>query len=306
MSLLQKQKNTMKYLLKIFLLLTISVTIFAQKNARPFTPISGHYKELAKLSGQPTPDSTDRKQFPLEGLSPKNALKLLLKPVYLLQPVSEFKLPDFPANSSIQTKAEIEFLLKLQATARSEVKVKESLEFANVYYDVFLKPTDSTYNRFQKNLFHIGRQLPYFSPEKLPITAKLMTNIWSDCTYYFWALKFQYNRTRPYMLDSRIKNLNNTNFQAYPSGHASASYVAAYIYQELVPEQTELFVKNAYDMAYSREIIGVHYPSDSEAGRLFARQFVNYLLENPVFKKDMAEAKMEIESVKKQIKQTKK
>ena len=302
MSLLQKQKNTMKYILKIFLLLIISVNTYAQKNARTLTPISGHYKELAKLSGQPTPDSTDRKQFPLEGLSPKNALKLLLKPTYLLLPVSEFKLPDFPANSSIQTKAEIEFLLKLQATARSEAKVKESLAFANVYYDVFVKPTDSTYNRFQKNLFHIGRQLPYLTPEKLPITAKLMTKIWSDCTYYFWALKFQYNRTRPYMLDSRIKNLNNTNFQAYPSGHASTSYVAAYIYQELMPEQTDLFVKNAYDMAYSRELIGVHYPSDSEAGRLFARQFVNYLLENPVFKKDMAEAKMEIESVRKQIK----
>lgn len=292
----------MKYILKTILLLTIAINIFAQKNARPLTTISGHYKELAKLSGKPMPDSTDRKQFPLEGLSPKNTLKLLLKPTYLLLPVSEFKLPDFPANSSIQTKAEIEFLLKLQATARSEEKVKESLEFANVYYDVLVKPTDSTYNRFQKNLFHIGRQLPYFSPEKLPITAKLMTNIWTDCTYYFWALKFQYNRTRPYMLDSRIKNLNNTNFQAYPSGHASASYVAAYIYQELVPEQTELFVKNAYDMAYSREIIGVHYPSDSEAGRLFARQFVNYLLENPVFQKDLAQAKIEMGKVKKQIK----
>ena len=302
MSLLQKQKNTMKYLLKIFLLLIISVNTYAQKNARPFTPISGHYKELAKLSGNAIPDSSDRKQFPLEGLSPKNALKLLLKPVYLLHPVSEFRLPDFPANSSAQTKAEIEFLLKLQVTARSEEKVKESLAFANIYYDVFVKPTDSTYNRFQKNLFHIGRQLPYFTPEKLPITAKLMTKIWSDCTYYFWALKFQYNRTRPYMLDSRIKNLNNTNFQAYPSGHASTSYVAAYIYQELMPEQTDLFVKNAYDMAYSRELIGVHYPSDSEAGRIFARQFVNYLLENPQFQKDLAEAKMEIESVKKQIK----
>ena len=288
----------MKYILRTIFLLIISVNIYAQKNARLLTPISGHYKELSKSSTKAIPDSTDRKQFPLEGLSPKNALKLLLKPSYLLLPVSEFKLPDFPANSSAQTKAEIEFLLKLQATARSEEKVKESLAFADVYYDVFVKPTDSTYNHFQKNLFHIGRQLPYFNPEKLPMTAKLMTKIWSDCTYYFWALKFQYNRTRPYMLDSRIKNLNNTNFQAYPSGHASASYVAAYVYQELVPEQTDLFVKNAYDMAYSREIIGVHYPSDSEAGRIFARQFVNYLLANPVFMKDLEEARKEIVVVK--------
>ncbi len=277
----------------------ISANLFAQKTIlqpRTLTPISGHYKELAKLSPKATPDSSDRKQFPLEGLSPKNALKLLLKPEYLFIPVSDFKIIDFPANSSAQTKAENEFLLKLQATARSEEKVKESLEFADVYYDVFIKKGDEKYERFQKNLFHMGRQINGFTPENLPVTAALMTKVWSDATYYFWALKFKFNRTRPYMIDARIKNLNNTNFQAYPSGHSSASYVAAYIYQELFPAKTNLFVKNAYDMAFSREIIGVHFPSDSEAGRVFARQFVNELLRNEAFKKDFMEAKKEIEA----------
>ena len=33
------------------------------------------------------------------------------------------------------------------------------------------------------------------------------------------------------------------------------------------------------DMAHSREILGVHYPSDSEASRIFARQFVNKLFQ---------------------------
>jgi acid phosphatase (class A) len=225
---------------------------------------------------------------------------LILKPQYLLIPASDFKIIDFPANSSAQTKAENEFLLKLQATARSEEKVKESLEFANVYYDVFVKEGDEKYVSFQKKLFHIGRQIPYFSPENLPITAKMMTKVWNDATYYFWALKFKFNRTRPYMIDSRIKNLDNTNFQAYPSGHSSASYVAAYIYQELLPEKADLFVKNAYDMAFSREILGVHFPSDSEAGRVFARQFVNELLKNDAFKKDFIEAKKEIENIKNQ------
>ncbi len=288
-------------ILTLFVLFTAN--LFAQKSIlqpRPLTPISGHYKELAKLSTKATPDSSDRKQFPLEGLSPKNALKLILKPQYLLIPASDFKIADFPANSSAQTKAENEFLLKLQATARSEEKVKESLEFANVYYDVFVKKGDEKYERFQKNLFHIGRQINGFTPVNLPETAKMMTKVWSDATYYFWALKFKFNRTRPYMIDSRIKNLDNTNFQAYPSGHSSASYVAAFVYQELLPEKTDLFVKNAYDMAFSREILGVHFPSDSEAGRVFARQFVNELLKNEDFKKDFTEAKKEISKLKNQ------
>ena len=101
------------------------------------------------------------------------------------------------------------------------------------------------------------------------------------------------------MLESRLKNLDDTKFQAYPSGHASASYVAAYVYQELMPESTDLFVKNAYEMAFSREILGVHFPSDSEAGRVFARQFVNELLKNQTFQKDLAEAKKEISTIKK-------
>ncbi len=284
------------------LFLLLSANLFAQKQLlepRPLTPISGHYKELAKLSTKAKPDSSDRKQFPLEGLSPKNALKLILKPQYLLIPASDFKIPDFPANSSAQTKAENEFLLKLQATARSEEKVKESLEFANVYYDVFVKKGDANYDGLQKNLFHMGRQINGFTPENLPETAKMMTKVWSDATYYFWALKFRFNRTRPYMIDSRIKNLDNTNFQAYPSGHSSSSYVAAFVYQELMPEKKDLFIKNAYDMAFSREILGVHFPSDSEAGRVFARQFVNELLKNESFKKDFEEAKKEIIKLKK-------
>jgi acid phosphatase (class A) len=273
----------------------------AQANLKPriLTPISGHYKDLAKFSPKAIPDTTDRMQFPLEILSPKNALKLKLAPQYLTLPASDFLIPDFPANSSAQTKAEIEHLLTLQNTIRTTEKVKESLIFANVYYNVFVKPTDSTYAKMQQNLFHTGRQLGWFKPEKLPQTAALMTRVWSDATYYFWALKFKYNRTRPYMLESRLKNLDDTKFQAYPSGHASASYVAAYIYQELLPEQKDLFVKNAYDMAFSREILGVHFASDSEAGRIFARQFVNELMKSEAFRKDFEVVRKEIEAVKK-------
>ena len=67
----------------------------------------------------------------------------------------------------------------------------------------------------------------------------------------------------------------------------------AYIYQELAPEFTDIFIKDAYDMAHSREIIGVHYPSDSEASRIFARQFVNMLFENKEFLKDFENVKKE-------------
>src|SRR6185295_18698104 len=90
-----------------------------------------------------------------------------------------------------------------------------------------------------------------------------------------------------------LKNLEDTDWAAYPSGHASNSYVNAYIYSELAPEFADFFIKDAYDMAHSREIIGVHYPSDSESGRIFARQFVNMLFKNEKFLKDFELAKKE-------------
>jgi acid phosphatase (class A) len=53
-------------------------------------------------------------------------------------------------------------------------------------------------------------------------------------------------------------------------------------------------------MAHSREIIGVHYPSDSESGRLLAWQIVKRLLTNEKFKKDFDAAKEETKKIKEQ------
>jgi Membrane-associated phospholipid phosphatase len=112
-----------------------------------------------------------------------------------------------------------------------------------------------------------------------------MARVWQDASYFIWAMKYKYLRVRPYVLDSTIHNLEETNWAAYPSGHAANSYINAYLYQELAPEFSDIFLKDAYDMAHSREILGVHYPSDSEASRIFARQFVNKLFENDRSKK---------------------
>jgi acid phosphatase (class A) len=55
-------------------------------------------------------------------------------------------------------------------------------------------------------------------------------------------------------------------------------------------------------MAFSREILSVHFPSDSESGRIFARQFVNELLKTEAFKNDLEAVKKEIENVRKRVK----
>jgi acid phosphatase (class A) len=61
------------------------------------------------------------------------------------------------------------------------------------------------------------------------------------------------------------------------------------------------YEERVLNLAFSREVLGVHFASDSEAGRIFARQFVNELLKNEGFRKDFEVAKKEIDAVKKKI-----
>ena len=231
-------------------------------------------------------------------MSPGYLKVLDVQPVYLDIPPGAFHLPDFPANSSLQTRAELDHLLELQAR-RTPEEIAHSQRLAGVYYRLSVRPGDADWARMRQNLFHMGRQLgSWFSPDSLPVTADFMAKVWSDASYYMWAAKFRFNRVRPYTIETRLVNLENPYFPAYPSGHSSNSYVAAYVYELLLPEHRDLFLRNARDMAWSREILGVHYASDSEAGRIFARQFVDRLALEPSFQRDLDAARQEIQKVK--------
>lgn len=281
----------------LLLFIGVSLAVAAQKgkpSERPLTPARGHYKQLAAFSPKPrTPhEPIDLQKFITDPATVER--RMSLKPVYLeYVSVDDFILPEMPANSSEQTRKEIDYLLTLQKQRTAE-DVRASLYYANVYYNLRVKPTDSTYGRYRRNLFHIGRSIgTWFNAENLPLTADLAAKVWQDASYFIWSLKFKYARIRPYIIDPSVKNLENTDWAAFPSGHASNSYVNAYLYSELAPEFSDYFLKDAYDMAHSREIIGVHYPSDSESGRVFARQFVNMLFKDEKFLKDFEKVKEE-------------
>jgi acid phosphatase (class A) len=277
----------------IFLVISLLIAgsvVYAQsekKYQRQLTPARGHYKQLAGFNGKPKSanEEIDKQKF----ITDKETVdrRMSRTPVYLQDvSVNDFVIPDVPANSSEQTRAEINYLLALQ-NSRTAEEVRASLYMADIYYNLSVKPGDSTYSKYRKNLFHIGSSIgTWFNPESLPLTAELMASAWRDASFFIWSLKFKYARIRPVFIDGAINNLQETDWAAYPSGHAANSYINAYIYQELAPEFADVFLKDAYDMAHSREILGVHYPSDSESARIFARQFVNKLFTNKKFLKD--------------------
>ena len=260
-----------------------------------------HYPRLAALDPAPRAGSgpLDRRLFDLAAMSPNYFKVLGREPVYLDVPSTEFSLPEFPANSSAQTRAELDFLLELQAKQRSPENVARSKSLAGVFYRVTTKPGDEDYERMRRNLFFVGRDLgDWFAPETLPKTAELMARVQSDATYYIWAFKYRYDRLRPYDLDTRIEKLETPNFPAYPSAHSGNSWVAAYVFSELLPAHRDVFERGAAEMAFSREILGVHFPSDSTSGRALARQIVDRLKAVPAFQKDAEAARAEIASAR--------
>jgi acid phosphatase (class A) len=186
--------------------------------------------------------------------------------------------------SLAQTRAELDYLLALKHN-RTPEDVRSSLYMSTV----FLTSSD------------IGRMIGYWvEPEKLPLTDSLFSNIAQDANYFLWSLKFKYERVRPYILEPKIHDLEESFAASYPGGHVTYAYIYAYIYQELAPEFTDFFITNAYAMAHAREMIGVHYPSDNEAARIFARQFVNMLFRNEKFQQDFRRVKNEWELKRKQ------
>ena len=298
---------------KIFFLqlLLLTTLVVSSQSTKQSPPSWGHYKKLLSYSDAPAKGmgSFDTLHFTLLAGDTKvvdldKTFELVgngrKRTPYYLSASELFSVPAFPANSSAQTRAELDYLLQLQKQ-RTEEDVRASLFYAGVYYRTATQPGDADYNKFRRNLFHIGRSIgTWFNQDSLPLTANLVANVWKDAEYLIWKYKNYFTRIRPYKLEPQLKNLEETNWAAYPSGHATNSYVNAYLYSELLPEFTSFFIKDAYDMAHSREIIGVHYPSDSESGRVLAWQLIRRLMQNEKFKKDFDAAKEEIKNVRAQ------
>jgi acid phosphatase (class A) len=269
----------------VFLWLLFCVGIaFGQDTAN--TAIRGRYKILAALSPTRASDheAVDKLKFPFDT---SFANRVLGEKPYYLQHISvaDFKIPDPPANSSLQTRGELDYLLSLQKN-RTPEDVRSSLYMSSVFQ------TSSD----------IGRLIGYWTePEKLPLTDSLFSNIAQDANYFLWSLKFKYERVRPFMLEPKIHDLEESFAASYPGGHVTYAYIYAYIYQELAPEFSDFFITNAYAMAHAREMIGVHYPSDNEAARIFARQFVNMLFRNEKFREDFQQVKMEWDVRRKRV-----
>jgi acid phosphatase (class A) len=286
---------------KAFLAVLISLfacaLVFAQRT-QPLEPISKHYKTLTALSSAPNPAraSLDAIEYPWAEYS-KNALtNSLLRTVYLSQE-DEAKLPtliNFPANSSDQTRAELDYLLMLQSS-RTKEQITRAEYIANIgSFPNIINPTDPDYAENRKQLFYIATPVgEWFNDKNFPLTTNLLMNCIQDIRVTEFRLKRHFKRPRPYHLEPKLNPLARINSPSFASGHTLWAFTQAYLFGEIIPEKREQFLNLAEEVRWSRELMGIHYPSDNEASRVIGWYLLKYWRNNPQFVADLKKAKTE-------------
>ncbi len=133
--------------------------------------------------------------------------------------------------------------------------------------------------------------------EKLPLTWALLNEVSEEASAAVATSKAFYHRTRPWGVDPTLPSCEHapdhkpTN--SYPSGHAILGYSVGYVLARLLPGRASDILSRAADYAYSREVCGVHFPSDTDASHALGTLVAVKLLDNPAFKAKFDAARKE-------------
>lgn len=291
-------KRILKKTITLLFLAAYTQISFAQNKVQALEPSSKHYQTLAAIDASPNSlkPGIDTIQFPMKEYKQGALTYTQIRTVYL-SGEDEKKLKSlisFPATSSAQTRAELDFLLDLQQKRTPEM-IANSKRIAQIgYIPTLLNPTDSLYQANLKDLFYIGHPVgEWFSYQNFPLIGKLLHNTMQDIRVTEFSLKRQFMRPRPYHIEPRLHALENIGSPSFPSGHTLFAFTQAYILSEIIPELRPQFLEVAEEFRFSREILGIHYPSDNEQARLLGWHLMRLWMKNRVFAKDLQRAKAE-------------
>ena len=147
----------------------------------------------------------------------------------------------------------------------------------------------------------------YFDARSHPVTSDLVWTVdligWTVVQYY----KELFGRKRPSQLDPSIRPIVRVpTFPAYPSGHSTQAHLINCALQEVLRERIDkpspslpaITLRDELDsitrrIAENREWAGVHYKSDTEAGKELAKSIWALIERNPNFARLIEEAKKE-------------
>jgi hypothetical protein len=185
-----------------------------------------------------------------------------------------------PAEGSPEQKAEIEKMLALQAQRTPEEAARCKAES-------------------EMNPFIFASVLgDSFNAKNLPLTARLLDEVFHDTDGVALGAKKLWNRPRPPAADARIQPcVHPEKSTSYPSGHAARGIVLSTVLVEIFPDKKDQLLALGRQIGTDRTLAGIHYPSDVAAGQTIGEAIVAKILANPQFKIDLEKARAECSAV---------
>jgi acid phosphatase (class A) len=276
--------------------IVFSLTLSAYSQKLKLPAISSHYQTLSQFSGEPNSVRAwmDTLKYPPTEYG-GTGVYLLVKPHYLSEPEikSLSETVKFPANSSDQTQKELDYLLTLQS-ARTPEQTKRVEFLGNIGYwpSVNAVPSHPSYEQNLKDLFFEARELmgENINSNNFPKISRLLQGSMHDMRIMEFTMKYKHLRARPYHLEKLLQPMARMSSPSFASGHTLWAFLQAFIWSEIAPEKQKEFIALAEEIRRSREIMGIHFPSDNEAARQVAYGMLQSFFKREQFRKDLAEA----------------
>ena len=170
-------------------------------------------------------------------------------------PIKEFMNMPPPENESEDTEGEIVYLETLPV----DEKLVQSADEIEQHFSQFLN----------------SKGLEYPKEE--------LKSVMRGVSAIILKLKYHYNRPRPFQiaqakgLELNSETLESSSSPSYPSGHATQGRFIGKFLSHMYPQYTEELMKIGDEIAYSRNMAKVHYPSDSTFGKLLGDEMYDYV-----------------------------
>lgn len=184
-----------------------------------------------------------------------------------------------PANDSAQTKAEIGEILTIQVT---RTKAMEDRAIADVEEDVW---------RFSDVIDN-----PKFTKENLPKFSAFFDRVVATEGAVVDPAKDVWKRPRPHLLypDLVKPAVKLSKSGSYPSGHTTVGTLMGIVLSNMVPEKKAAIMARAWEYGHNREVGGIHYASDIEAGRIAGTVIAETIMTHADYKNEFDAAKTEL------------
>ena len=157
---------------------------------------------------------------------------------------------------------------------------------------------DTTINEFSEVF---GMRI---SQKETPEIYKFLTRGVRTCDRIGSKAKRFYMRRRPFMVmnEHMLSTWEEEGLRtngSYPSGHTIRGWSLALLMMEVNPEAADTLLARGMMFGDSRVIVGAHWQSDVDAGRLAANAAVVRLHTSPAFLEQLAKAQAEFRRLKK-------